>query len=165
MKVLNRLIILAIILAIAGIIISYGLGAYWAGAATTGIITFLVIIPTAVFGAMLKGRIRRIKGVNLLKIHRKLAILFGSLALVTFFYGMWITTWRFTSSVSLPASFHGSLGLIILILTALQLIPSLIIKKRQKIRIPHRIIGYTLPAIMVIQLIMGIRMVIGYISA
>lgn len=88
MKVLNRLIILAIILATAGILISYGLDAYWAGHATIGIITFSVIIFTPVFGAMLKGRIKRIKGVNLFKIHRKLAILLGSFVLVTLFYGL-----------------------------------------------------------------------------
>ena len=132
LKMLNRLIILAVILAIAGILISYGLGVYWAGHATIGIITFLVIISTPVFGLMLKGRIKRIKGVNLLRIHRKLAILLGFFVLVTFFYGLWVSMWRFGFTVSLPASLHGRLGLIIIILAALQVIPSLVIKKETK---------------------------------
>jgi len=63
------------------------------------------------------------------KIHKKLAILLGSFILVTFFYGLLVSVWRFEFTVSLPASLHGRLGLIVIVLAALQLIPSLVIKK------------------------------------
>ena len=164
LRVLNVLILVAIFLAIGGIFLSYGLDAYWIGHAIAGIIVFSAIVFVPTFGAMIKGRIKRIKGFGVFKAHRRLAILLGSFVLVTFLYGFWVTTWRYEFRISLPTSLHGRLGLAILVLAALQLIPSLVIKRRQKIRIPHRIIGYTLPVLIILQVILGVQVAIGYIT-
>jgi hypothetical protein len=60
----------------------------------------------------------------------------------------------------LPASFHGRFGLAVVVVALLQVIPSLVVKKRKKIRKLHQILGYALPFLVLIQVILGIRLAI-----
>jgi len=165
LRILNIIFIVAIILAVTSIVLGCVLELHWIGHATTGIISFLLAALIIVFGLMLKGRIRRVKGINIVKVHKRASILLGIFVLETFRYGLWFSSWRYEFKISLPESFHGQLGLTILVLAALQLIPSLIVKSRRKIRIPHMILGYTLSALIIIQLLLGMHMAVEYVTS
>ncbi len=161
---LNTIIVFVVLLGISSIYLSYTLDAYWLGHTIIGITAFILTISVLIFGAMLRGRMRRIKGINLLKVHRRLAVLLGFLVLETFRYGLYITLWRYEFKISLPTTLHGTLGLVIVSMTALQLIPSVVVKGRKKLRIPHMILGYSLPPFVTFQVALGIRMAIRHIT-
>jgi hypothetical protein len=165
MKTLNIIIGLVVVIVVGGFFITFKGRYYWAGHAIIGIISFILAIIMPFLGAMIKGRIKRIKGINLLKIHKRLAILLGSLLIVMFPYGLWVTTWHFGFRMYFPKSFHGLLGFSIFILAIAQVLPSLLTKKRKHLQIPHRIIGYVLPLLMITQLVWGIRLALRALGA
>ena len=156
---------LIVVIVINGFLVTFKGHYYWAGHAIMGITSFLLAIIMPTLGAMIKGRIKRIKGINLLKIHKRLAILFGSLLIVMFPYGLWVTTWHFSFKMYFPTSLHGLLGFTIAILAILQVLPSLLTKRRKLLKIPHTIIGYALPLLVTIQFILGIRLALRYLSS
>jgi len=82
--------------------------------------------------------------------------------LVTFFYGLWVTSQH---GKPLLESVHGWLGLIIALGAVMQLIPSIIIKKRIKIKTSHMILGYLLASLVVLEVAWGIHItVIGAVK-
>lgn len=97
-------------------------------------------------GAMFKGRLKRKSG-NIFKLHRKYGIYFGAFILGSFIYGLWM---RLQHEETILSSVHGKLGLIILLIVSLQIIPGLILKNRAKYRGLHRIIGYALAPILIV---------------
>ncbi len=103
-------------------------------------------------GAMLRGRIKRSSG-NIFKLHKKYGIYFGSFILGSFIYGLWI---RLQHGESILLSVHGRLGLVILLIVALQVIPSLTLKNRATYRGLHKIMGYALAPILIIDASWGL---------
>jgi len=65
----------------------------------------------------------------------------------SFIYGLWI---RLQHGESILSSVHGKLGLIILLTVVLQIFPSLVFKNRARYRGLHKMIGYALAPILVI---------------
>lgn len=118
----------------------------WIGHALIAIISLLLMSYVLTTGAMLKGRLKRKSG-NIFKLHKRSGIYFGALILGSFIYGLYI---RLQHEESILSSVHGKLGLAILLIVTLQVLPSLILKNRAKYRGLHRIIGYTLAPILVI---------------
>ncbi len=55
---------------------------------------------------------------------------------------------------------HGIIGLSVFLLALVQIIPSLLIKKRIKIKLMHRFIGFILLILMILQLISGISKIL-----
>lgn len=103
-------------------------------------------------GAMLRGRMKRSQG-NVFKRHKKIGIYFGAFILGSFIYGFRITLGHEEGILS---SFHGKLGLIILLLVIFQIIPSLVLKNRANYRGLHKITGYILALILVINSAWGL---------
>jgi len=132
-----------LLLAIGGIALAYE---RWVGHALIAIVSLVLMIYTLTTGAMLKGRIKKSSG-NLFKFHKRSGIYFGSFILGSFIYGLWI---RLQHGESILSSVHGKLGLIILLIVILQLVPSLVLKNRATYRRLHKIMGYTLAPIMII---------------
>jgi hypothetical protein len=132
-----------LLLAIGGIALAYE---RWVGHALIAIVSLVLMIYTLTTGAMLKGRIKKSSG-NLFKFHKRSGIYFGSFILGSFIYGLWI---RLQHGESILLSVHGKLGLIILLIVILQLVPSLVLKNRATYRRLHKIMGYTLAPIMII---------------
>jgi hypothetical protein len=130
-------------LIIGGIALAYE---NWIGHALIAIISLLLMVYALTTGAMLRGRIKRSSG-NLFKLHKKYGIYFGAFILGSFIYGLWI---RLQHGESILLSVHGKLGLIVLLIVALQILPSLILKNRARYRGLHKIIGYALAPILVI---------------
>jgi hypothetical protein len=132
-----------LLLIIGGIALAY---VKWIGHALIAIISLALMIYTLTTGARLKGRIKRSSG-NVFKLHKRGGTYFGALILGSFIYGLWI---RLQHGESIISSIHGKLGLIILIIVILQLIPSLVLKNRSWYRRFHKIIGYALAPILII---------------
>ena len=110
------------------------------------------MISALVTGAMLKGRIKR-KQTNLFPLHKKVGIYFSTFILGTFLYGLLI---KMQHEEPVLTSVHGRLGLILLLIVIFQLIPSLIVKDRTRIRTPHKILGYSLAPLMFLEASWGL---------
>lgn len=163
MKKLYTLIPLAFLLSIISVILTYKKDIWWIGHGTIGIVSLIIVVSIVIAGATLKGRIKRITKTNTLKLHKWLAISFGFFILGVFLYGLWVTT-RFGKII--PVTIHGKLGLFIFIVVISQVIPSLLIKKRTKLRTIHRILGYTLISLVILQVTWGIHVaVIGRVKS
>ncbi|MGB9940159.1 hypothetical protein [Methanosarcina sp.] len=124
----------------------------WIGHALIAITSLLLVVYAIKTGAMLRGRLKRSSG-NLFRIHKRSGIYFGAFILGSFIYGLWI---RLQHGESILASIHGKLGVIILLIVILQVIPSLILKSRAKYRGLHKIMGYALAPILIIDAAWGL---------
>jgi len=126
----------------------------WVGHAILSIIGLVLAISVVVTGAELTGRFKRKVGAQTFKIHRVISILFSIFMIGSFIYGLLITS---ENDTLLLSSAHGWLGLIIVIFAVLQIFPSILIKKRIKIKYPHMIFGYSLLVLVVLQVILGLH--------
>lgn len=131
------------LLIIGGIALAYD---NWIGHALIAIISLMLIIYVLTTGAMLRGRIKRSSG-NIFKLHKKGGIYFGAFILGLFIYGLWI---RLQHGESILSSVHGKLGLIILLVMIVQLFLSLVFKNRARYRGLHKMMGYALALILII---------------
>lgn len=138
------------LLAIGSIALIYG---KWVGHALIAISSLVLMIYTLTIGAMLKGRIKTISG-NIFKLHKRGGIYFGAFILGSFIYGLWM---KLQHEESILSSVHGKLGLIILTIVVLQIIPSLVLKNRAKYRRLHKIIGYSLAPVLIIDASWGLH--------
>lgn len=125
----------------------------WIGHAFIAIISLVLMVYALTTGAILKGRIKKKSPGNVFKPHKRVGIYFGALILGSFIYGLWL---RLGDGESILSSVHGKLGLIILLIMVLQVIPSLVLKNRAKYRDLHKIIGYSLAPILVIDASWGL---------
>lgn len=126
----------------------------WTGHALVGLASIMLLILAVTAGAMLTGRIQKSSG-NPFTLHGRAGLFLFSLLLGTFFYGLWI---RLQHDEPLLRSVHGWLGLIIVIIAALQVLPSVMIKDRAKLRPIHRLLGYSLAPLIVIEAVLGLYM-------
>ena len=117
------------------------------GHALIAIISLALMVYALTTGALLKRRIKKKSQGNVFKLHKKVGIYFGALILGSFIYGLWI---RLQHGESILSSVHGKLGLIILLTVVLQIFPSLVFKNRARYRGLHKMIGYALAPILVI---------------
>jgi len=138
-----------LLLGIGSIAIIYG---GWIGHAIIAIISLVLMIYILATGAMLRGRIKRFSG-NIFKFHKKSGIYFGAFILGSFIYGLWL---RLQHGESVLLSVHGKLGLIIVVIVIIQVIPSLLLKKRAKYSGLHKILGYSLAPILLIEATLGL---------
>jgi len=132
-----------LLLIIGGIALAYD---NWIGHALIAIISLMLIIYILTTGAMLRGRIKRSSG-NIFKLHKKGGIYFGAFILGLFIYGLWI---KLQHGESILSSIHGKLGLIILLIMIVQLFLSLVFKNRSRYRGLHKMMGYALAPILII---------------
>jgi hypothetical protein len=163
LKMLNILTAIALVLVVGGFALTYQNNT-WIGHAIVALIGLMIAISLPILGAGLKGRIKKIRGGNILNLHRRIAIFFGLFIMGTFVYGLWMTSWRDGLHTIIPVSLHGRLGFTILLVALLQIIPSLATKKRKKIRTLHKILGYALPILMLSQVVLGVLLAIKRIS-
>ena len=119
----------------------------WIGHALIAIISLVLMVYALTTGALLKRRIKKKSQGNVFKFHKSVGIYFGALILGSFIYGLWI---RLQHGESILSSVHGKLGLIILLTVVLQIFPSLVFKNRARYRGLHKMIGYALAPILVI---------------
>jgi len=114
----------------------------------------VLLVLALVKGAMLTGRIQK-GGKNPFMLHGRAGIFLFAILLGTFFYGLWI---RLLHDEPLLRSVHGWLGLVIVTIAALQVLPSVTAKERTKLRPMHRLLGYSLAPLIVIEAVWGLYM-------
>jgi hypothetical protein len=125
----------------------------WIGHALIAIISLLLMVYALTTGAMLKGRLKR-SSRNIFNLHKRGGIFFGAFILGSFIYGLWI---RLQHGESILLSVHGRLGLVILLIAALQALSSLILKNRARYSRLHKIMGYALAPVLVIDASWGLH--------
>jgi len=138
-----------LVLAIGIVALVYG---NWIGHALIGITDLVLMIYVLATGAMLRGRIKKASG-NIFDLHKRGGIYLGAFILGLFIYGLWL---RLQHGEPILLSIHGKLGLIIVVIALLQVIPSLLLKNRAKYRRIHRILGYSLGLILIIDATWGL---------
>lgn len=117
-------------------------------------LSLVLMISALVTGAMLKGRIKKKKNpTSLFPLHKKVGIYFGTFILGTLLYGLLI---KLQYEVPVMTSVHGRLGFILLLIVTLQLVPSLMVKDRARIRRAHKILGYSLAPLMFLEASWGL---------
>ena len=104
-------------------------------------------------GGMLTGRLRSWENVRVFPVHRTLSIWFSIFVIGSFLLGLGVTAFQ---GKPVLASAHGLLGLVVAVLAAVQLIPSLLTKNRASLREVHRIVGYLLAPLVTLQVIAGL---------
>ena len=124
----------------------------WRVHALIAIISLLLMIYVLTTGAMLKGRIKRKTG-NIFRLHKRSGIYFGAFILGLFIYGLLM---RLQHGKPILLSVHGKLGLILILIVGLQIIPSLVLKNRARYRGLHKLVGYFLAPILVINASWGL---------
>ncbi len=162
------LIAVVVLLAIASFVLIYATGIFWIAHVITGTVSLIFVVLAAVSGAMLGGRVKRIQGLNF-SFHRKLGISLVLLIGVTFVYGLYARSlhveflfWQHTEPWE-PV-FKGWLGLVILVVALSQVILSLAVKDRMRIRRLHMLIGYSLVVLLIVETAIGIGLAINEIS-
>lgn len=133
----------------------------WVGQDLAAIVSFLFLVAAILFGAMLVGRLKGTRGVNLFRLHRKIGVFFAILIVVTFIHGFWDRIlmdepffWQHT--YPLVTVLHGWFGLVLTIMALLQVVPSLAIKDRRKTKKLHMILGYSLLIMIIIEISLGV---------
>jgi hypothetical protein len=110
------------------------------------------MVYTLATGAMLKGRIKQ-RQTNIFLLHKKAAIYFGTFSLGTLLYGLLL---EIQHEEPVLTSIHGKLGTFLLLIVIFQIIPSLILRDRSRIRKPHMILGYALAPLMLVEASWGL---------
>ncbi|MGQ4873078.1 MAG: DUF4079 family protein [Promethearchaeota archaeon] len=126
----------------------------WIIHAILSLISLTILILLAIYGLSIRGITKKIiKTKNKYNIHKKLAISLLVLIIITFSYGLWLS---FLHGQNLLSTLHGLTGVIILSFTLIQVVLSLIIKKRNRmLKISHAIFGFGLLVLMIFQIILG----------
>ncbi len=129
----------------------------WIGHAIVSIVGLILIIIVIVDGATLTGRLKRVGAPNVFRLHKDVSVLFSLFMIGTFFFGLWVT---YSHGEELLSSVHGWLGLAIVILASLQVLPSFTFKHREKVKFPHKIIGFALAFLVVVQTAWGLEIAV-----
>jgi hypothetical protein len=154
---LNLAFAIALIIIIISLALTYSGEYRWIGHAVVsilGLITLGVLVTT---GMRLAGRLgTSVPG--LFRQHRKISIFFTILMAGTSLYGLWVVLGApVPKHLSSP---HAWLGIAIIAIALAQLTPSLTMKRTAPLRYYHRIIGYLLASLVLIQVIIGVLMVL-----
>ncbi len=130
-----------------------------------GISSFTLCLITALLGTKNAGRFGKSKITKkTYNIHRILAVITGIIVIISFSLGFVLGNGLNIELTFEGGGIHGLTGLLAVILVSLQIIPSLIIKRRKKIKLIHRIVGYSLLIDLTVHLTAGIlRYVTFYI--
>jgi hypothetical protein len=133
---------------------------HWVAHAIAGVISLLFSTATVTAGAMLGGRIKRRKGANLFRLHRRASSYLTILVLSAFFSGLWGRVdhgeplfWQHFYPLAIVV--QGWSGLVVTIMSIAQVIPCF--AGRRKNRKLHMILGYALLVALVIQILLGVE--------
>ena len=154
---LSLAIAATLVIIIVAVALTYRGDYRWVGHAVVGAAALITLGAMATTGRRL-ARKREGRGTALFRRHKTLGILFAVLAVGTFPYGVLVSLgegepwWGGTP--------HAWLGVAILVAALAQLVPSLTMKRTSALRFYHRTLGYTLFALILGQIGLGIYMVL-----
>ena len=121
---------------------------------------FFFCLITAILGATMAGRFGK-KKINkkIFKSHKFLSIFAGFLMITAFLVMIEEGEIEFEGELEFE-NLHGLFGMLIFIFALLQVVPSLVIKKRKKIKMLHRYIGYILLILVTVQFFSGLSRIL-----
>jgi hypothetical protein len=147
------LLMAGLVVAAVSIVFTIGTESRWIGHAVTSIIGMILMIVVILTGAVQKGRIRTIRLHQIFRYHKMASIWFSLFVIGTFVLGLLTTLEHGEPLLKSP---HGIVGLVLVLMAVIQLVPSLIIRKRGRIQALHRIIGYTIVPVFILQTVLGL---------
>ena len=154
MKIIANLsIVIASIVVITAVLLFPNNDYRWINHAIIGLTAASFFAATAIRGAILSGRIHRPLNRGVFRLHRKFGVIMGSLILATFVYGIWMVMAR---EYPLMTSTHGLMGLLIVIISLVQIFVGFYFKRRGMVSSVHRWTGYSLAGLIVFQIVLGV---------
>ena len=148
------------ILLIAGLLVAAGSIAFtfetetrWIGHAVTSIIGMIFMVVVILTGAVQKGRIQTIRLHQVFRYHKMASMWFSLFVIGTFVLGLLTTLEHGEPLLQSP---HGIVGLTLFLMAVIQLVPSLLIKQRDRIRALHMVVGYTIVPVFILQTVLGL---------
>jgi len=149
----NIAIAFSIVISLIVVLLTYNTEVGWLGHAVVSLLGLGFVLWIVTTGSILTGRIQKGKSTDVFRTHRKLSIWFAIFMVAAFAYGLLV---RQAQGEALLGTPHGWLGLVVALLAVAQIIPSLLIKKRKSIRAFHKVIGFSLALIVVLQVSYGV---------
>ena len=149
----NLSIVIASIVVITAVLFFPNNDYRWINHAIIALTATSFFAATAIRGAILAGRIRRPLNRGVFHLHRKFGVIMGSLILATFVYGIWMVMAR---EYPLMTSTHGLMGLLIVIISLVQILVGFYFKRRGMVSSVHRWTGYSLAGLIVFQIVLGV---------
>jgi len=144
----------ATLVAIAGLLLALQYTPHWIGHGLAGLMGLVSGGFVVVTGATMAGRLSP-PGPATYREHRFQGILFGLLMLASFGLGLVVTA---LIGKPLFGSLHGWLGLAVAILAAFQVVSSLLVRNRKRLRPIHRLVGYGSALLVLLQAGLGLAM-------
>ena len=144
----------AVLVTIAGLLLVLLHSPHWLG---HGLVSLMGLVSggfVVVAGASIAGRLSR-PGPGTYGEHRFQGILFGLLMGVSFGLGLVVTA---MNGKPLFGSLHGWLGLAVAVLATFQVVSSLLVRNRRRLRPIHRLVGYGTALLLLLQAGLGLAM-------
>lgn len=151
---LPKILLITGLMVVAGsIALTFGTESRWVGHAVASIIGLILMVTAVLTGMVQKGRIRTIQLHHIFRYHKMASTWFGLFVIGTFVLGLLTSLEHGEPLLESP---HGIVGLVLVFMAIIQLVPSLLIRKRDRIRVLHRVTGYAIVPMFIIQTILGI---------
>jgi heme A synthase len=147
----------AVVIIVVSAALTYRGDYRWVGHAVVGVMALITLSVMATTGRKL-AKMRDSRGTALLRQHTAIGIFFAVLVVGTFLYGLPVSLGR--DGLLWGNSPHAWLGAAVVVAGLAQLTPSLTLKRTTTVRFYHRILGYTLFALILGQIGLGIYMVL-----
>ena len=146
------LIIMGILIPAAIVLLTFGTESRWIGHAAIAL-TGLAFLTAHIFtGAMVRGRVKTSRLPGRFRLHRMTSIWFGVFVVATFVQGLLTTAGHGEPVLESP---HGIIGLALAVLVIVQVVPSILIRNRGRLRFPHMVVGYAIVPLYLLQVVVG----------
>lgn len=142
-----------LIIAAGSIALTFGKETRWIGHAVTSTIGMILMVVVILTGAVQKGRFRTIRLHQVFRYHKMASTWFSLFVIGTFILGLLTTMGHGEPLLESP---HGIVGLTLVVMAIIQLVPSLLIRKRARIRALHRVVGYAIVPVFILQTVLGL---------
>ena len=142
-----------LLVAAGSVALTFGTESRWVGHAATSIIGLILMVFVILTGAVQKGRIRTVRLHQIFRYHRLASTWFSLFVIGTFVLGLLTTQEHGEPLLESP---HGIVGLVLVLMAIVQLVPSLLIKRRARIQAVHRVVGYAIVLVFILQTVLGL---------
>jgi hypothetical protein len=133
--------------------VTFGSPSRWIGHATTAVAGLVLLALVVVAGAIRSGRIKALQFRHALFVHKIASVCFTGVVAGTFILGLLVMMGHDEPVLGTP---HGIVGLIVAVLSVIQMILSLVVANRQSIRRVHGVLGYLIVLFFLFQLFLGL---------
>lgn len=127
----------------------------WIGHAVTAGVGLVLLAGVILTGTIQSGRIKSLHFRQVYLVHKLVSVGFSGTLIGTFLLGLLVMIVR---GLPIITTTHGLIGLTLASLSVVQLVPSLVITKRQPIRSLHTYVGFLIVPLFLFQIWLGLDM-------